>query len=221
MKVINKKSEREKEKQILENERRKQEQVSKKLKEEKIIPRINIVLDWRLSGEYEKYMENKVVFAGQKLDLRNEYFRQAINNRKNLKNIIVEGYERPMETYHNIAEFETDSSTVEALQSEANQLGMSLDEYVRGIFYTTAYEVNQERKKRKEEHEAYMKEHTPYDIGGSHISQELKRKLDSKYGKPESAWGFGVPADAYTNMLIDLAEEYFEIKKIKYPPTFN
>lgn len=79
MKVINKKSEREKEKQILENERRKQEQVSKKLKEEKIIPRINIVLDWRLSGEYEKYMENKVVFAGQKLDLRNEYFRQAIN----------------------------------------------------------------------------------------------------------------------------------------------
>lgn len=213
MKVINKKSEREKEQEALEIERIKNHRAASKLREESIIPRINIVLDWRLSGEYEKYMENKIVFAGQMLDLRNEYFRQAINNRKNLKNIIVEGYERPIKTDSNTAEFETDDSTIEALQSEANQLGMSLDEYVRGIFYTTAYEVNEERKKRKEDYEAYAKEHTPYDIGSSHISQELKRKLDSKYGEPKSIFAFGVPADAYTNMLIDLAEEYFKIKK--------
>ena len=213
MKVINKKSEREKEAAALETERIKKYQAANKLREDSIIPTINIVLDWRLNGEYDKYMENEVVFAGQRLDLRNEYFRQAINNRKNLKNIIVEGYERPIKTDSNTAEFETDNSTIEVLQSEANQLGMSLDEYVRGIFYTTAYEVNQERKKKKEEHEAYMKEHTPYDIGGSHISQELKRKLESKYGKPENNFMFGVPADAYTNMLIDLAEEYFKIKK--------
>ncbi|RII32130.1 hypothetical protein D2A34_24740 [Clostridium chromiireducens] len=213
MKVINKKTEREKEAAALEVERIKKYQAANKLREESIIPKIKIVLDWRLSGEYDRYMENKVVFAGQVLELRNGYFRNAINNRKKLKNIIVEGYERTIETDCNVAEFETDNSTVEALQGEANQLGMSLDEYVRGIFYTTAYEVNQERKKKKEDHEAYMKEHTPYNIGASHISQELKRKLDSKYGEPKSIFAFGVPADAYTNMLIDLAEEYFEIKK--------
>lgn len=213
MKVINRKSEREKEKEALENERRKQERAADKLRVESIIPRIKIVLDWRLNGEYDKYMENKVVFAGQRLDLRNDYFRHAINNRKNLKNIIVEGYERPIETDFNIVEFETDNTTIEALQGEASELRISIDEYVRGIFYTTAYEVNEDKKKRKEEHEAYVKEHELYDIGGSYISQELKRKLESKYGKPESIFMFGVPADAYTNMLIDLAKEYFEIEK--------
>lgn len=213
MKVINKKSEREKEQEALEIERIKNHRAASKLREESIIPTIKIVLDWRLSGEYEKYMENKVIFAGQKLDLRNHYFRYAINNRKKLKNIIVEGYERPMGTHFNTVEFETDNATIEALNSESSQLGISIDEYVRGIFYTTAYEVNQARKRTKEEHDAYMKEHTPYDIGGSHISQELKRKLESKYGKPENNFMFGVPADAYTNMLIDLAEEYFKIKK--------
>ncbi|NRT74432.1 hypothetical protein [Clostridium beijerinckii] len=213
MKVINKKSEREKEKEALENERRKKEKVAKELKAKSIVPKIKIVLDWRLRGEYDKYMENKVIFAHEELSLRNNYFKHAINNRKKLKNIITEEYERPIETHFNVAEFETDNSTIEALQGEASELRMSLDEYVRGIFYTTAYEVNQARKRTNEEHEAYMKEHTPYDIGGSHINQELKRKLDSKYGKPESAWGFGVPADAYTNMLIDLAKEYFGIEK--------
>jgi hypothetical protein len=213
MKVINKKSEREKENEALELERRKKEQTAKKLQEESIIPKIKIVLDWRLIGEYDKYMENKVVFAGQRLDLRNDYFKQAINNRKNLKHIIVERYERPLETDFNVAEFETDNTTIEALKGESNELRISIDEYVRGIFYTTAYEVNQEKKKRNEEAEAYAKEHTPYDIGKSYISQELKRKLENKYGKPESNFMFSVPADAYTNMLIDLAEEYFKIKK--------
>lgn len=213
MKVINKKSEREKEKEALELGRRKKEQAAKKLKEESIIPTIKIILDWRLIGEYNKYMENKVVFAHEELSLRNDYFRYAINNRKNLENVIIEGYERPMETHFNTAEFETDNSIIEALQSEASQLGMSLDEYVRGIFYTTAYEVNQDKEKVKKEHEAYVKEHTPYDIGSSSISQELKRKLDSKYGKPENVLGFGVSADAYTKMLIDLAKEYFGIEK--------
>lgn len=213
MKVINRKSEREKEKEALEIERRKKEQAAKELKAKSIVPTIKIILDWRLSGEYDKYMKNEVIFAHQAIDLRNDYFRHAINNRKNLKHIIVEGYERPMETHFNVAEFETDNSTVEILQGEASELRMSLDEYVRGIFYTTACEVNEEKKKRKEEYEAYVKEHELYDIGKSYISQELKRKLDEKYGKPESLFMFGVPADTYTNMLIDLAKEYFGIEK--------
>lgn len=213
MKVINKKSQREKEKEALENERRKNEQAAKELREKSIIPKIKIILDWRLSGEYDKYRKNEVIFEHQIVDLRNDYFRHAINNRKNLKQIIVEGYERPMETYRNTAEFETDNSTIQILQDEASKLGMSLDEYVRGIFYTTAYEVNQAREQAAAEHEAYMKEHTPYTIESSSISQELKRKLENKYGKPELNSLFGINTSVYTNMLIDLAEEYFEIKK--------
>lgn len=215
MRIINKVNESKKIKEEQDNKQREQYQAKVKAQKESIIPTIKIIPDWRLMGEYNKYIKYKkiIVFAGLIKETERNYFKYAIRNREKLSSLIVEDYERPMETHFNTVEIETDNATVEQLSREASKLNLTFDEYVRGIFYTTAYEANQISDQKQADFEAYVKENTPYQIGGSHISQELKRKLDGKYGTPTNNGLFGLSMDTYTNMLIDLANEYFGLKK--------
>lgn len=213
MKVINRKSEREKERikseknspaAILsrENNKRKQEELERNAR----IARV--VLDWRVSGQLNPI--TKAIWAQDTKQNREKFLKTAIKNRGQLKELYVEPFE-----YNALEkiEVEYDKDTIEMLEQEATSNGLTLNEYVTSIVYTTAFNINQEREKARLKAEAEEKERTPYTIGSSSISQELKRKLDAKYGKPEMNTWFGLSESAYTDMLIDLAEEYFDIKK--------
>ena len=155
-------------------------------------------------------MKNKVIFPHEEIKIRNNFLKYAIENRDKLNQIIIEDYKPGVERCHNRVEIETDENTIEALNKEARKLGLDLYQYIRGIFYTTAYEVNQEREKIWKENEERSKEATPFYIGESYISQKLKRNLESKYGKPKNTL-FGVNPSVYTDMLVKVAEEYFNI----------
>lgn len=213
MKIIDNKTQRELEIKRNEAARREKEEAEAKAKKERIIPTIKIILDWRLAAEYEKYIRSKeiIVWPHDGNGPKKNYFKYAIENRANLKEIVIEGYDYPRETLFNSLEIESDTATIEALKAEAIKLNLGYDEYVRGIFYTTAYVVNQEKAKKEAEHDAYVKEHTPFRVGEGFISQELKRCLEKKFGNPVTNTMFGVSESIYTELLIKLANEYFGI----------
>lgn len=216
MKVINR--ETESQQIVREEERNKREAYQGKADaaKENAIPTIKIVLDWRLHQEYQKYLDSKRIMEWQhgSVKLKKDYLKQAIDNRTKLNNIIVELYDEPAALIKNIVEIETDYATIDTLKQEANVLGLSFDVYIRGIFYTTAYEVNQQADREEAEWKAYVEESTPFRIGESFISQKLKRKLESsKYNHPDGSNGlYGIPESIYTDMLIELANEHFGLK---------
>lgn len=216
MKVINKKSERERE--HIESEKKspaaiknKQMEKARKQEEEKKARIVRVVLDWRVSGQLASI--TKAIWEHQTKENRVNFLKHSIKNRTQLKELYVEPFEYNAHGNTETIEVEYDKDTIDMLNSEASKEGLGFNEYVTSIVYTTAFNINQEREKARAISEVEAKERASYIIGGSHISQELKRKLDSKYGKPESVLAMGVPADAYTNMLIDLAKEYFGMDK--------
>lgn len=211
MKVINKKAEREKER--IESEKNspaavlsKKRDKARQQEEERKACTVRVVLDWRVSGQLNPITED-IWYSQAK---KESFIKQAIKNRKQLKELYVEPFEYIVHGNIRAIEIEYDKDTIDMLDNEAHKEGLGFNEYVTSIVYTTAFNINQEREKARVKAEAESKERMPYHIGESQISQELKRKLDSKYGEPA---GMIIPNNAYTNMLIDLAKEYFGVEK--------
>lgn len=211
MKVINKKAEREKERiesemnspaAVLSKKRNKERQQE----EERKACTIRVVLDWRVSGQLNPITEDIWYPQARK----ESFIKYAIENRKRLKELYVEPFEYIAHGNIRSIEIEYDKDTIDILDNEAHKEGLGFNEYVTSIVYTTAFNINQEREKAKAIADADTAERTPFMISEGYISQELKRKLDSKYGEPA---GMIITNDIYTNRLIDLAKEYFKIEK--------
>ncbi|MCE5222055.1 MAG: hypothetical protein LLF98_12585 [Clostridium sp.] len=213
MKVINKKAEREKE--IIENNKKSPAAISSKKadkarqqEEEKKACTIRVVLDWRVSGQLDPI--TKGIWEIDTTRNRENFLKTAIENRKQIEELYVEPFDYIVGGNIRAIEVEYDKDTIEMLSNEASKAGLGFNEYVTSIVYTTAFNINQEREKAKAISDADTAERTPFMISEGYISQELKRKLESKYGMPK---GLLIPKDIHTNMLIDLAKEYFGIEK--------
>lgn len=169
---------------------------------------IRVACDWRMLGQLDSI--TKGIWPVETRMNKENFLKSAINNREQLKELYVESFKY---NAREKIEVEYNKDIIEMLDDEATSNGLALNEYVNSIVYTTAFNINQERAKARAKVEAEEKERTPYTIGTSSISQELKRKLENKYGKPKMDTLFGLNESAYTDMLIDIAEEYFKIKK--------
>lgn len=213
MKVINKKAEREKE--HIESEKKspaailsKKADKARKQEEEKKACTVRVVLDWRVYGQLDPI--TKGIWEIETTRNRENFLKTAIENRKQLKELYVEPFDYIVGGNIRTIEVEYDKDTIDTLNKEAQKEGLGFNEYVTSIVYTTAFNINQERERVRAIADADTAERTPFMISEGYISQELKRKLESKYGEPA---GMIITNDIYTNMLIDLAKEYFGIEK--------
>ena len=211
MKIVDKRAEREKE--IIENNKKspaairsKKVDKERQLEEEKKARTIKVVLDWRVSGQLDPI--TKDIWYSQ--TNKENFLKYAIKNREQLKELYVEPFEYIAHGNVRSIEAECDKDTIDMLDKEARKEGLGFNEYVTSIVYTTAFNINQERERVRAIADADAAERTPFMISEGYISQELKRKLESKYGEPK---GILIPQDIYTNMLVDLAKEYFGIEK--------
>jgi hypothetical protein len=186
-------------------DRQREEQRRRELERRELT--LTIPNDWRIVGQVKPL--TKAIWWKDEMNNRISFLMYAINHRNELQEVIVEPFELPKKpgtNNYNYIEVEYDKDTNDQLCREANKLGLTKIEYVMAILYTTALKINKERQAEIERQRAEAAEVTPLRIGSSFISQRLKRQLEAKYGKPS---GFIIPNDTYTNMLIDLANEYF------------
>lgn len=212
MKVIDKSIVREKERDLLSKKSEQLRKEAEKKKEESKIPKIRVISDWRIEQEYNKAIADTVLFAHQIVERKELFLKESLENRDKLKELVVEAYE-PNRRDPIIISIESTKEYIETLEGEARNLGLTYDQYIRAIYYTSALEIN----KKKLESAARLKEKQEearlFDIKGQ-INQELRKKLDSKYGEPVyDTELFNICAYGYTEMLIDLAKEYFKIDK--------
>ena len=163
-------------------------------------------MDWRVSGQLNS-IANDIWYPQAN---KENFIKYAIKNREQLNELYVEPFEYIAHGNVRSIEVEYDKDTIDMLDKEARKEGLGFNEYVTSIVYTTAFNINQERERVRAIADADAAERTPFMISEGYISQELKRKLESKYGEPK---GILIPNDIYTNMLIDIANEYFGIDK--------
>lgn len=211
MRVINKRNEREEEKKSWLQKIQQIREEAERAREAAIVPEIKVFTDWRIEQEYNNAMSNYVIFAHQVEEVRSNFLKDAIDNRSNLKELVLEAYE-PDEYNPTIITIEVDNEIIDTLKKEARRLSIGYDEYIRAIFYTTAFEKNKKKQEAKVKQSEKEKEAWLFEFNG-HINQQLRRKLEEKYGKQQhfSIPGFSAISYGYGDMLIDLANEYFGI----------
>ncbi|MFT8343747.1 MAG: hypothetical protein ABF652_20250 [Clostridium beijerinckii] len=212
MKIVSKLNERKKEKELSAELLRIADQEKQKRKEAAFVPEIIFVSDWRIEQEYEKAVNTGILFPHQVDLAKTTFLKQALENRDKLKELVIEEYE-PNRQYPKYVSMETTKEYIQTLQDEARKAGIEYDQYIRAIYYTTALEINNSKAKLAEEFKVRQEESKTFEIKGE-IDQELRRKLESKYGQPiYSNTLFYTCTYGYTDMLIDLAKEYFGIEK--------
>lgn len=197
----------------------KRREEAERLKEDLRQRTIKVICDYRILGQLNPLINDMFGFRNidgmfvNEINVNRENFlRDAIYSRNILNEIYVEPFEyRIYDENHNCISIECEKDLIEQLHKEAATFGLTLNEYARAILYTTALNMNQERMREAEEKERERKENELYPIGQSYISQELKRKLEGKFGIPQMFYPFSLPVNTYTDMLIEISNEYFGI----------
>ncbi|MDF2788585.1 MAG: hypothetical protein K0Q87_4635 [Neobacillus sp.] len=178
---------------------------------------ITVVPDWRILQELNPIATE--IFPSETIAARKKLLIQAIDNRKQLKELIVEPHEPSLycETHERI-EIQSDAQTIEELSEESRNLRLSLDEYVRAILYTKAFNLNSARKERNEQADARDRAQWRVNCEVS-MSQELVNKLKEKYFTESDYYylkKFGAgDGREYGNLLLRIANEYFGIEEDK------
>ena len=207
MNIVDKRPERERE--------RKEKTLARKAKEETnfkaSIPEIKLVSDWRVEQEYNQAIEPHRLFVGQRMPTKKRFLEEAIKNRQQLKKLIVEDYQFDYaHAERNNFSIETDEETLATLTKEASKHGLLLEAYIRAIFYTAAFEVNETKRQREEEIKKHVEENGVAELGkGRKISPELRKELEKKFGMPK--FNGVVDKYDYIDKLIDVAKEYFGV----------
>lgn len=214
MNIVDKRAEREQER----NEKEKLKREAEKKRVEVLypdVPEIKLVPDWRVTQEYEWAIEpNRKYFVHERLPAKKRFLEEAVKNRHQLRKLIVEDYEFNYE-YASVHSFsiETDADTLDILTMEARKLNLSLEAYIRAIFYTAAFEINKAKRNYEEDVKKQLEENACVNIcdegRGRQIGPELRRKLEEKFGKPRCN-GMAYTYN-YVDMLLDVAAEYFSL----------
>lgn len=179
-----------------------------------VIPEIKLISDWRVEQKYNEAINSQLLFVHQIVPTKKRFLEEAIKNRQQIKKLIIEDHQDNSsheKRGYNIS-IETDEKTIAALSEEACKLKLSLEAYVRAVFYSAAFEINETKRRHEEEQKKQMEANACVDIGrGRKIGPELRRKLEEKFGKPRFNNLFGIATYNHVDMLLDLAKEYFGI----------
>lgn len=169
---------------------------------------VTVECDWRLWGQLNKMIPSWM-FLQLVMDQAESLLRDALKNRHNLDTVIVEPIHGDRNTK---IELELDEQTIKDITKEAGKLGLSRDVYARAILYTMCFNENTRKEKIAAESKEMHKATEPYKVSEAYISQELKKKLEERYGMPTRIFG-SITKSAYTNMLIKAASEHLGVEE--------
>lgn len=220
MKVINKVKERiqsEEVKAAEQNRIRREEKLRIAQVEESII---DFYLDRRAWGEFLDTMKNSglirtygheglggAFYINQQIEAAHRFFELSIRDRSMIKELIVEEYR---DHYQNIKlNLVPNKEVLTQLKNEARELGLDSITYLRAIFYTRAFDINQAQRKLNEEQKAEQFDSRTVEIKG-YINKDIRKKLEAKYGKPKWNSKFNIPIETYFDLLLRAANEGLE-----------
>lgn len=153
MNIVDKRPEREQKR----NEEIRQKREAEAKKQEALLaiinaPKIVLAPDWRVEQEYNMAIEPHRLFSQERMPAKKRFLEDAVENRNKLKKLIVEDYEFNYE-FANRYNFsiDTDQKTLDTLTKEADKLQLSLEAYIRAIFYTAAFEINEAKRNYEED----------------------------------------------------------------------
>jgi hypothetical protein len=193
MKIVDNRPVREAEAQA-EIDKIKNEEKLKKIKAEEEKPlTVGFITDWRVEDKYYKATtelnkKRPYVFTSE---LKKDFLREAIFNRNNLRQLIVEPFE-PNPTRRNARiEIEVTDGEYMEIQKDFKKSGFTglggtgMDTYMRALYYTRAcelIEINNEAKLLSDEN---IIKRTIYSFDGQ-MNHQLKTLLEQRYSNHPS-----------------------------------
>lgn len=167
--------------------------------------------DWRCDAEFVHAEEpQECIFPYR--ERRRRFLTRAIENRNKLNSIIIEPHENHRFGHQeywlrDLIKVPIEEAIYFQLKEEAENLGLNLEEYIRGIYYTAAYEKHQKKLEAERLYEeASYRNRTPMVKG--FIPADIRQKLEETYGNPEIV---GCKFGSYFDELMQLAREHFNL----------
>jgi hypothetical protein len=216
MKVIDNRGERDSERRTLYAKLREMQEARQLKEQEKRDKMISFTSNWIVEDVYTR-AHSGVVTINESIQQvqeanRNKFFEHVLNNRANIDTVIIKDHEPNGYGHDYIVSIESDTETIEKLHQEARKLNLNYEDYLRGLYYTTALEMIKRRERAAEETVMRMKRTSPVDVR-LEITQELREKLEAKFGQPKYSVGvLNFKIYDYGDMLLDLAKEYLGLK---------
>lgn len=215
VKVINKASDREKERTSLLEKMKLKRAEERALKKEKT-PTIKVIPDWRMMQQFNEGYETGIVFNHQKKEVKENFLKHVINKRSSLNELIIEEYTpNKMTEEQDTISIEVSKDTYKELKQEARKINLELDTYIRSLFYTEAYNTNEKRKKNKVQREKERKENELFSMNVE-VNNELKERLLKDYGEEGHSnrlMGYEERKKYYGDMAVKALNEHYGIKQ--------
>jgi len=167
------------------------EEKLKKIQKEEATPlMVGFITDWRVEDKYLQAMRERLKSNPYNsiIEARKDFLKNAINNRHNLKNIVIEPHEPNQRRPHSRIEIEVTDEEYMAIQADFQKAGLvsaGLDTYLRALYYSTAIEMIDGDNKKKLRLEESMRQRTLYNIEGA-IDFKLRTLLIEKYSNDPS-----------------------------------
>lgn len=147
-------------------------------------------------------------FLPEQIIAAERFFALAVRDRKQIIELVIDEYDS---RHQNIPlGLPIDPEIINDLTSEATILGVDYETYLRALFYSQLTKIRDEYARIKEEQAKEAWDNRVIKTTGC-IYKDLRKKLVEKYGEPETNDIFGQPTESYFNLLVRVAEEYFEL----------
>ena len=134
----------------------------------------------------------------------------SLRDRKQITELVVEEYSYHSQNVELI--LPSNSMPVDELNKEASKLGLDYLTYLRAIIYTQLLGIDRDQRELEKVTQEQHVDSMPRKFQGL-IVKELRNKLEEKYGQQRIGGMFCTVAYGYGDMLMALAEEYFNAQE--------